>query len=131
LRVEDYARTGTRADAHEVLDICCNPENLGGMKRKKANQRKPPLELQIDLGDLDKGWRGKIEELTSHCLLFYVLHPSSKAPCYTACFHDLYDETTNASTVKFRDCQLKVFQQLQSRKNEAKLWMIITAYKSN
>jgi hypothetical protein len=48
LKVEDYARTGTRADAHEALDICCNPENLGGMQRKKANQRKPHLELQID-----------------------------------------------------------------------------------
>jgi hypothetical protein len=54
LKVEDYARTETRADAHEALDICCSPANLGGMKRKKANQREPHLELQIDLGDLDK-----------------------------------------------------------------------------
>jgi hypothetical protein len=58
LKVEDYARTETRADAHEALDICCNPANLGGMKRKKVNQRKPHLELQIDLGDLDKSYGG-------------------------------------------------------------------------
>jgi hypothetical protein len=40
LKVGDYARTQTRADANEALDICCNPANLGGMKRKRRRQIK-------------------------------------------------------------------------------------------